>query len=413
MEEKRIKVIDSLMGTGKSTWAFNHMYENKETKYIYITPYLDEIKRLIGEPEKKDKPCTRTKMYFERGFREPLHLNQGKLESLHQLLIEEQNIVTTHALFKMTTIETVDLIKSGEYTLILDEAMDIVDLFDISCNDYDMLINNEFIEVDKNGMIRWVNDDYEGKFLYLKRQCQNGTVVELKRTKKVQLLAWNFSIESFMALKEVYIMTYLFESSLIKYYFEINNIEYKKYSIQDYTLVSFDQKQAYDKGKIKELINIYDGKLNIIGERRTALSLNWFKDYPDSRKKLKDNIFNYFRNIQKARSEKIIWTTFKSCRPQIQGNGYRKRFISCNTRATNEYIDCNFLAYCCNRFMSPDYVDYFELFDVKVDQDLFALSELLQWLWRSSIRIDKPVSIYIPSKRMRELLIGWLNNPNL
>ena len=402
------------MGSGKSSWAFDYMYKNKDTKYIYITPYLDEIKRLIGEPEKKGMSCTRTKMYHERGFREPLHLEQGKLESLHQLLINEKNIATTHALFKMTTLETIDLIKSGEYTLILDEALDIVDLFDISCNDYDMLINNKFIEVDKNGVVKWANDEYEGKFLYLKRQCQNGVVFELKRTKKIQLLAWNFSIESFMAFKKVYIMTYLFESSLMKYYFDMNGVEYDKYTIQEYQLIPFAHKKPYDKSELKKLINIYnDDKLNAIGDRHTALSLNWFKNYPDLRKKLKNNIFNYFNNIIKAKSNDIIWTTFKSCKSQLKGNGYTRRFISCNIRATNEYMHCNALAYCCNRFMSPDYVDYFKSYNIDVDQDLFALSELLQWIWRSAIRIGQPVNIYIPSKRMRELLTDWLNNPNL
>ena len=59
------------MGSGKSTWSFNYMYENKDKKFIYITPYLNEIKRLIGEGT---EDCPRTKWYYERRFREPKHL---------------------------------------------------------------------------------------------------------------------------------------------------------------------------------------------------------------------------------------------------------------------------------------------------------------------------------------------------
>ena len=43
---------------------------------------------------------------------------------------------------------------------------------------------------------------------------------------------------------------------------------------------------------------------------------------------------------------------------------------------------------------------------------LLALSEMLQWVWRSAIRDDKPINLYIPSRRMRELLIDWINTTN-
>ena len=55
-------------------------------------------------------------------------------------------------------------------------------------------------------------------------------------------------------------------------------------------------------------------------------------------------------------------------------------------------------------FITPEY----EITDF--DENLYALSELLQWIWRSTIRDNKPVCIYIPSERMLNLLIDWLNN---
>ena len=44
-----------------------------------------------------------------------------------------------------------------------------------------------------------------------------------------------------------------------------------------------------------------------------------------------------------------------------------------------------------------------------IEENKYALSYLIQWLFRSAIRDDKPINIYIPSRRMRELLISWLN----
>ena len=46
---------------------------------------------------------------------------------------------------------------------------------------------------------------------------------------------------------------------------------------------------------------------------------------------------------------------------------------------------------------------------VSVDEDTWALSELIQWVFRSAIRENKEINVYIPSERMRNLLVEWLN----
>lgn len=51
-----------------------------------------------------------------------------------------------------------------------------------------------------------------------------------------------------------------------------------------------------------------------------------------------------------------------------------------------------------------------ELLSLMKDSDVeYALSALLQWIWRSAIRNGKKVTIYIPAPRMRQLLTDWLN----
>lgn len=44
------------------------------------------------------------------------------------------------------------------------------------------------------------------------------------------------------------------------------------------------------------------------------------------------------------------------------------------------------------------------------NKNIYALSDLIQWIWRSSIRNNKEISIYIPSKKMRNIFLGWLNS---
>ena len=46
---------------------------------------------------------------------------------------------------------------------------------------------------------------------------------------------------------------------------------------------------------------------------------------------------------------------------------------------------------------------------VSVEEEKYALSEMIQWIFRSAIRNGESIQIYIPSQRMRQLLIDWLN----
>jgi hypothetical protein len=103
------------------------------------------------------------------------------------------------------------------------------------------------------------------------------------------------------------------------------------------------------------------------------------------------------------------WPTFEKKRKQLKGKGYAKGFIPCNAKATNDHIEKRSLAYLCNRFYQPRTKQFLEERGFDVHNDLFALSEMLQWLWRSQIRRGDPIHVFIPSSRMRRLLELWLD----
>jgi hypothetical protein len=105
-----------------------------------------------------------------------------------------------------------------------------------------------------------------------------------------------------------------------------------------------------------------------------------------------------------------MWTTFKDYQPKIKGDGVSsKNFIAINARATNDFADKRYLAYVVNRYLHPSFLQFFAQQDIHVNQDNFALSELVQWIWRSAIRNGEKIYIYIPSERMRGLLQNWLD----
>ena len=59
--------------------------------------------------------------------------------------------------------------------------------------------------------------------------------------------------------------------------------------------------------------------------------------------------------------------------------------------------------------MNPIIKNFFEQNGICINEDGYALSELIQFIFRSAVRNGKKVDVYIPSIRERELLLAWLN----
>lgn len=75
-----------------------------------------------------------------------------------------------------------------------------------------------------------------------------------------------------------------------------------------------------------------------------------------------------------------MWTCFKNDIPKLKCEGYTKGFVPCNARAINDFKDKQSLAYTVNRFMNPYEYKFFKSKGAEVNQDMFALSELIQWI---------------------------------
>ena len=415
----KVTVIDSIMGSGKTTSLINMMNENTEEKFIYITPYRDEIDRVIDNCPNR---------YFEtpKNFDKINLKTCTKYEDLIKIIEQDINVVSTHALFQTFDENIIRVLKEHRYTLILDEVAQVVEEINISSDDIRMLINDGVITVNENKRIIWLNDNYDGEFIKYKESFKNGEVYLYGDS----VIIWCFPCEIFNCFDKVIISTYLFRGQLQCYYFQVNNIEFEYKSavksINDkgeYEFNIVDYMEEYDYKSLSKLINVYEGKLNAVGEdkdgRKKPLSSTWYKEANSEKLKLvQNNTYNYFRHVCNKKSNEVLWTVFKfraetpetknNRMTKIKPNGYNKSFESCNCRATNNYRDRDTVAYLINRYNSPVIINFFKDRGAEIDEDAFALSEMLQFIWRTAIRDGKPINVYIPSKRMRTLLKDWL-----
>lgn len=95
-------------------------------------------------------------------------------------------------------------------------------------------------------------------------------------------------------------------------------------------------------------------------------------------------------------------STSKTALTQLVGKNTKTAY------ATNDYQEKEFLAYAINRYMNPYKYKFYKSRGVTVNEDLFAISELIHWIWRSRVRKGKSINLYFPSKRMRKLLNEYL-----
>ncbi|MGJ0165087.1 hypothetical protein ACR301_20735 [Bacillus subtilis] len=402
----KVKVIDSIMGSGKTSAAIDMMNNSgTDENFIFITPYLDEVDRI--------KKSINSKQIYEPKVKKKGDKTQYKFESFHELLSQNKNIVATHNLFKNANDETKELILSGNYTLILDEVMEVVEQLRVKKHDLTTLFESKLIYVE-DGFVKWNEEkkDYETRYDDIRDMALNNNLMYFKDN----ILIWNFPADIFKLFKEVYILTYMFDAQIQRYYYDINNIKYQKYVSEfidgQYRFTKHNTEyESILKAQLRNKIKIYEGNLNTVGQLDYSLSSNWFKNKsPYAIKKVKNNVFNYFNNIVKSSSDEAMWTTYSEHKNKVKGNGYTKGFVSCNARATNDFKHKKHLVYTINRYVNTVLYNYFkEKYQITIDQDAFALSELVQWIWRSAIRDGEEITVYIPSLRMRKLLIEWLN----
>ena len=380
-----ITVIDSPCGAGKTTWAIKYMRDNPNKKFVYLTPYLSEVDRISKEIPTMCVPMRKTD-------------TKGKYYNFKELLSSQESIVSTHALFSLADLDVCELIKAGGYTLIMDEVMEVIKQDYLTKDDLGVLNDSTRVTIDKDGKINWVKDKYnKGQFDYLKIKCESWSLYKQTDTE----VFWTFPEGVLKAFSDVFVLTYMFDCQLQRCYFDLYKLQYTMKSVNKGNIVDYKAEQI----DLSKLHILEDTNYNSIGDDKYSLSKSWYEKQKNNMvKSLQSKIYNFVKHSVKAKSSDVMWTTFIDYRGRLKGKGYTKGFISCNSRATNEYAYRHCLVYTINRFISPPLKKFLSSHNLKLDEDYWAASELIQFICRSAIRNGEDVYLYLPSKRMRDII---------
>lgn len=334
-------------------------------------------------------------------------------------------------------VESMEILRHRNYTLILDEVTDLVRPFDgITKRDYELLLNDNVVseELQSDGVTKVVtgtkaySDIVNGglKHSVFTEAVKTGNMYRVKNTFFILV----GSTERFRVFDAVYILTYLFKGSVMDAWLTYHGDEYELKSIENGELVNYRDAGG---AEFKHLVNIETDKcLNKVG-RGNNLSSSWYKNAkPEYLREMKTNIEVFFRR-HSVKPADCLWSVFKEKALSIAPARYTTTckglplkkamlikdpleraeklcFTAINTRATNNYKHKTAVAVCVNYYAYPSIISFFQEVGVEFNQDRYALSELIQLVWRCRIREAKEIRLYLPSERMRYLLNLWLGN---
>lgn len=401
-------IIDCPPGAGKTTAMINYINASASGEhFIFVTPYLEEVKRI-------KKSCR------SKGFVEPQSYG-SKMLHLISLIKKGKNVATTHALFNNITLEVAQLIKEQHYTLIIDEAICPVEVVELSRYDARTILDC-YTEKEEHNRLKWTANKYEGRFEDIANLCEMGRIYSCDNTALMEM----FPIEVYLSFDKIYLMTYLFYHQIMRCYLDYHGVKYNykyvEYKNDTYRLTN--KRMTYNKIDYSTLIHIYEytdpehqngvkKDLNAIGKNCYALSKGWYiknSEEGGDIERLRKNMHLYLNRVNKNVScKQKMWTTFSKYADVMAKGISTNAFIPCNLKASNEYRNRTVCAYTVNRYMNPYIMRFFSKKGVTINQEQYALSDLLQWLFRSAIRDEKEVWVYIPSRRMRVLLQQWIS----
>jgi len=406
---QEIEVLDAIMGSGKTQGIIKWMLERPNRKYLYVSPLLSEVEDRIPQS------CE------SMGFVSPSTTNhKTKGEHLLELVKEGQNVSFTHSLFTSLTPSHLYWLDLNNYTLIMDEEIDFIEPYpsgDLKPADIMTLEQSGHLSVDTQSFGRvdwtWSDETYVdgGKYSKLKRMCELEMLHVAKRSREMMVL--HLPIGLIQVMERVIVLTYKFKGSVMNQFMELKGV-----AVKDFTELSLQHSEAEIRYRASERFEVVRTRTSVKVEKpKYGLSYTWWsnanpKDLADVERAIEsccrkggksDVIYTFPKDI--------LYNPRAKAKVAIKGYGRDECWLYCATKATNEYSGKTVLVHAYNRFPNQGVNAYLADYNLPVDSDAFALSELIQWVWRSNIRVvDSKKTIYIAllHPRMRGLFERWL-----
>lgn len=427
---KEVEVLDAMCGTGKSYNLFKFISQSVIERFIYVTPMLSEVEsRAAIELAKHGDTGTVFHAPTGEGYK-------TKGEHLVDLLAMGKNVICTHALFQQLSFQGIQAVSAQEYIVVIDEELGMIEPLKDSIlrpQDRKQLLKERVIEIEPDGQVVWrCNEWGKGAFLEARQRAETGS---LYSNRGGEFFNIQLPIQLIQAAKRVIVATYLFEGSVFQAFLAIKGIGHKPFS--------FDGMELRDERELKAALQ---ARIEFYGSAATmeklyrqlgipvddlraqvsnsTLSTSWYKNATTLNK---TQLSNHMRSIARSMDAKVSnliytlpsgvvgkegekWNTRKKGVLKVKGYGAQSCFLHKGARATNDYAHKTAAIHAYNRYCHPAVKSYLGEQGARINEDSYALAELIQWIFRTAIRIPNgpKIKLHIVSPRMDRLFRDWL-----
>ena len=405
-----IKIIDRHCGSGKTTAMIDGF--SNDNNYLVVVPYKTEIERVIKQS---------TKVAFVQPNEED-NDDRTKRESLRQLLSSGCNVVTSHALHELI----LPIVNEGlldNYHIIIDEVPNV------ASNDYSLskrsveefYISNGYIDVEPitdliRPTMKWYDNRDEVKDTLntkLIRSAEGGCLYLQSNSQFIKAMPRALLVTGLSTT----IMTYKAEGSMLLPYLrklelpfvvandnELEDVSFKQKAAELITIESFMPNADFKFTHNEQIQRLKDGCYTTkVSKALNNLRSRQLKNVPIENVMITCAKYAWYTNGDKVANKPGPFAK--------NSNLWGANWLANITRGTNDFVHCSHLIYLHNKHPNPALASWLGV-GTKHHSDAHALTELIQWVWRSRIRRGEPITLYFASKRMRQLFEDWLGINN-
>lgn len=401
---KDIEVLDALPGCGKTHAIFTYMSNNQDKPWLYLSPLKDEIDNRVL------KEANRVGMDFvipDEGS------DSTKTEQIFNMLKEGKNIACTHNLMLRFQDRHIEKIIKHSYRVVCDEELNLISGYNIRKEDREFLIKHNLIKVvDEKGMIEFTDPDMDTEARYgdVKRLADMGCLFAAKRS--TGILVCQLSTKLIIAADRFILLSYSYEGSIMFTFLSLHGFGYKPFNE-----VSLYRSEQNIKDKLKELLTLIETPSVKKIRRKYPLSKSWWENSPKAhQEEVIKAMISVFSN-SKLSSSDLFYTLPKNRVIKEDGKStalnvkhlQKNNFLACSIRATNEYADKKLAIHAYSLHPNQSVKTYLQDLGHECNDSVYALTTLIQWLWRGCIRKEEPMQVAILSDRMNSIFLDWLN----
>jgi hypothetical protein len=399
------------MGTGKTTSLINGFDPN--SKYLVVHDYLDQFEQVLSNP------CN---VAFVQPEAASGRTKAAHLETLIKLGL---NVVTTHALYP----SLIELAKQGwlrDYTIIIDETLDPIDVPQgPKKGTWKALLADGYAMVEPSGKVvplaKWYVEQANVSDSLPKHLLDAAMAGLLYVTHESHMFLIPIPTELLTSGNSVTIMTHMAQGSVLAAYLDRMGIPY-----------IIDRDEALEKqlrSEVRRHITLHD--IPSLKNEKFSFSA---QTCSHNRSRLGGRVSNALKNLKGRMlrgisNDSIMIGCAKenfyakrgsafdtsSAGPFLKGSKmFGANKVAPGIRGTNDYRHCSVVISLYDYHLHPAILHWLGKSSDKAFQERYALSELLQFIYRSRIRnrdsiTDPSILLFLPCKRMRDIFLSWVN----